>query len=195
MATTTMELHSREAIIISGEEGESSLPRVIIPQDAQPAMLPVSRQRQTRILLCAFFDVFVTIGLNQAYGVFLSYYLADGSSDKDPFLPKREVKSKATLAFVGTLAAGMTWGGSIFVNPLMARTRDPRPLTVAGAALIGLGYVLASFCHRVPHLVTDRPHLTDCCSGLAAPADSRPYLWRRNLAVVLPCGRRCARVF
>jgi hypothetical protein len=94
-------------------------------------------------------DVFVTIGLNQAYGVFLNYYLTDGSSEKDPFLPKSEVSSKAMLAFVGTLAAGLTWGGSIFVNPIMARSKDPRRITGAGAVLIGAGYVLASFCHKV----------------------------------------------
>lgn len=123
--------------------------RVVSPTNAQPAMRPVSKQRQTGILLCAFFDVFITIGLNQAYGVFLDYYLEEGSSPKDPFLPRSEVQSKAMLAFVGTLGYGLTWGGSIFVNPMMARTKDPRWITGAGAVLIGAGYVLASFCHKV----------------------------------------------
>jgi hypothetical protein len=137
-----------ESILLHDAE-DGSPERVVAPENAQPAMRPVSRRRQTGILLCAFFDVFVTIGLNQAYGVFLNYYVTDGSTAKDPFLPKSEVSSKAMLAFVGTLAAGLTWGGSIFVNPIMAQTRDPRWITGAGAVFIGAGYVLASFCHRV----------------------------------------------
>jgi MFS family permease len=144
-----LELHGHD-----GEDGdESGLERMVTPSNAQPAMRPVSRRRQTAILLCAFFDVFVTIGLNQAYGVFLTYYLGDGSSEKDPFLPKSEVSSKAMVAFVGTLAAGLTWGGSIFVNPIMARSKDPRWITGTGAVLVGLGYVLASFSHRLWQLL------------------------------------------
>jgi len=57
------------------------------------------------------------------------------------------------MAFVGTLGAGLTWGGSIFVNPLMARVKDPRKLTLAGATLIGLGYVLAGSSHNIWHLL------------------------------------------
>lgn len=139
------------------EEARSSLDRerIVTPANAQPVeMRPVSRKQQTGILFCAFFAVFITIGLNQAYGVFLNYYLTDGSSAKDPFLPPSEVRSKAMLAFVGTLAYGLTWGGSIFVNPIMARSKDPRWITGAGAVLIGAGYVLASWCHRVGELAS-----------------------------------------
>ncbi len=155
MATTSVRttLDGRDSIELRGGDDESGLERMVTPTNAQPAMRPVSRKRQTSILLCAFFDVFVTIGLNQAYGVFLNYYLTDGSSAKDPFLSKHEVSSKAMVAFVGTLGAGLTWGGSIFVNPMMARSKDPRWITGAGALLIGLGYVLASFCHKVSFLV------------------------------------------
>ncbi|KAI1623738.1 MFS transporter, MCP family, solute carrier family 16, member 10 [Exophiala viscosa] len=144
---------SQHSIRLVGGDDESGVEDVAPPENAQPAMRPVSRERQMSILLCAFFDVFVTIGMNQAYGVFLSYYLADGSSGKDPFLPRSETTSKAMLAFVGTLAAGLTWGGSIFVNPIMARCKDPRWITGAGAVFIGAGYVLASFCHRVWQLL------------------------------------------
>lgn len=142
----------RDSIHLHAAGDESGLEEMVTPANAQPAMRPVSRKRQTSILFCAFFDVFITIGLNQAYGVFLNYYLTDGSSSKDPFLPKSEVSSKAMVAFVGTLAAGLTWGGSIGVNPLMARSKDPRWITGAGAVLMGLGYVLASFCHKVGQL-------------------------------------------
>ncbi|EXJ95020.1 hypothetical protein A1O1_00138 [Capronia coronata CBS 617.96] len=143
----------RESIRLDIVDDGPPLDLDVTPANAQPAMRQVSKQRQTGILLCAFFDVFVTIGLNQAYGVFLNYYLTEGSSAKDPFLPKSEVRNKAMLAFVGTLGYGLTWGGSIFVNPMMARSKDPRWITGAGAVLIGLGYVLASFCHRVWQLL------------------------------------------
>jgi len=152
MATTTgLELEHRASTTVSEHYSDSELAtgRLTTPEDAQSAMLPVSRRRQLSILLCSFFDVFVTIGLNQAYGVFLTYYLEDANNSKDPFLRPSDVKSKALVAFVGTLAAGLTWGGSIFVNPIMARTKDPRKITLAGAILIGMGYILASFCNRV----------------------------------------------
>ncbi|EXJ89010.1 hypothetical protein A1O3_02074 [Capronia epimyces CBS 606.96] len=138
---------------VPDDDDASALERVVPPENAQPAMKPVSKERQTGILLCAFFAVVITIGLNQAYGVFLNYYLADGSSPKDPFLPRSEVSSKAMLAFIGTLGYGLTWGGSIFVNPIMARSKDPRWITGAGAVLIGVSYVLASFCHKVWQLL------------------------------------------
>ncbi|EXJ72972.1 uncharacterized protein A1O5_04121 [Cladophialophora psammophila CBS 110553] len=152
-ATISIRIEPRESIQLHAADDESGYERMVVPANAQPAMRPVSRKRQTVILFCAFFDVFITIGLNQAYGVFLNYYLAEGSSSKDPFLPPGEVSSKAMLAFVGTLAAGLTWGGSIVVNPLMARVKDPRWLTGSGAVLIGIGYVLASFCHKVWQLL------------------------------------------
>ena len=150
--TTADTIEPRQSIqLVGGDDldDESTLERMVTPSNAQPAMRPVTRKRQTTILLCAFFDVIITIGLNQAYGVFLNYYLSEGSSENDPFLPESEVRSKAMVAFVGTLAAGLTWGGSIFVNPIMARCKDPRYITGAGAILVGLGYVLASFSHNV----------------------------------------------
>jgi hypothetical protein len=65
------------------------------------------------------------------------------------------VSSKALLAFVGTMGTGLTWGGSIFVNPIMARVKDPRWITAVGAVLIFLGYLLASFSHKVGDVVAE----------------------------------------
>ncbi|KAJ9624388.1 hypothetical protein H2204_010841 [Knufia peltigerae] len=150
---TDVTSESHQSILLVGTQDEAGLEESVPPENAQPAMRPVSRKRQTSILLCAFLDVFVTIGLNQAYGVFLNYYLTDGSSEKDPFLPKSEVSSKAMLAFVGTVGAGLTWAGSIFVNPIMARSKDPRWITGSGAIFISAAYVIASFCHKVWQLL------------------------------------------
>ena len=131
------------------EDNERPITRLPALDDAHPAVIPVSRQRQLSILLCAFFDVFVTIGVGFAYGVFLTYYLDTNKSEQDQFLPPEQMKNKALVAFIGTLGSGLTWGGSIFVNPMMARMKDPRWITLTGAALLGLGYVLASFVHNV----------------------------------------------
>ena len=124
------------------------LENVEAPEDAQSALPPVSKAQQFTVLMCAFLDVIITIGLNQAYGVFLNQYLADKAGE-DHFLLPGEANKKALLAFVGTLAGGLTWGGSIVINPIMARTKDPRIITVCGAVCIGLGYILASFSTRV----------------------------------------------
>jgi MFS family permease len=149
MASTDIALHEHESIHLSEDGVGHDLFTMEAPENAQPAMLPVSRQRQFSILICAFFDVFITIGMNQAYGVFLTYYLDPVNNEREAFLAPEQLSNKALVAFVGTLGAGLTWAGSIFVNPLMTRVKDPRKLTLVGAALIGLGYVLASFSHNV----------------------------------------------
>src|SRR5271156_1574041 len=147
--STTLELDLFGSTLVSEDVGDSGIVRLTTPEEAQSALLPVSRSRQLSILLCSFFVVFITIGLNQSYGVFLTYYLDPVNNEREAFLPANQLNSKALIAFVGTLGAGLTWGGSIFVNPLMARVQDPRRITLAGAALIGLGYVLAGFSHNV----------------------------------------------
>lgn len=170
------------------------------PENARPALRPVSRQYQFSILICAFLDVVLTIGMNQAYGVFLTYYLDPTNNEREAFLPSRQLKSKALIAFVGTLAAGLTWGGSIFVNPLMTKTKDPRTIPLVGAVLIGLGYVLASFTHNVrlhstAILKHQRiTHLLTCPLDLATTADSRPHLRGGYINALLPLPRGCTRV-
>jgi hypothetical protein len=186
MATTTIELQPPRHLSLSSEDDASGIERLDSPPpNAQPALQPVSKRRQAAVLLAAFSDVFLTIGINQAYGVFLAYYLTTGSSHVDPFLPRKEAENKAMLAFVGTLGAGLTWGGSIFVNPIMARTKDLRKVTAAGAVLIAGGYILASFCDRVRFLPfrTASP-LT--FPGLATASHTRPHIRCRQCPHVLP---------
>ena len=157
---STSQLSSTQSNINADQErddyditNEETLNQIRPNAEVTDALQPVIRRRQISVLLASFFSVFLTIGLNQAYGVFLVYYLTTGSSPSDPFLPKSETQSRALLAFVGTLGAGLTWAGSIVVNPLMARVKDPRRITATGAVLISLGYILASFCSRVWQLL------------------------------------------
>lgn len=87
-------------------------------------------------------------GINQAYGVFQSFY-TNPPHPSISIIPPHEASNKALVAFVGTLGAGLTWGGSIFVNPLMARTSDLQRITMLGALGMGVGYWAASFGTRV----------------------------------------------
>lgn len=64
-------------------------------------------------------------------------------------LPPDAQSQSALIAFVGTLGAGLTWGGSIVVNPLMARVKDVRYLTVGGVLCMSAGFGLASLSTQV----------------------------------------------
>lgn len=66
-------------------------------------------------------------------------------------LPKDTSNDSAFVAFVGTLGAGLTWGGSIFVNPIIARlgTKGTRGISVLGVIFMSLGFGLASLGTKV----------------------------------------------
>jgi hypothetical protein len=108
-------------------------------------LLPVTHRKQFQVLISSFLTVCITIGFNQSYGVFQSYYVSDDAS----ILPASQAKSGALIAFIGTLGAGLTWGGSIVINPLMARTAEKRYITVSGVVLMSLGFGLASLATQV----------------------------------------------
>jgi drug/metabolite transporter (DMT)-like permease len=108
-------------------------------------LAPVTRKKKMFILISSFLTICITIGFNQSYGVFQSYYTSAGQD----ILPAGSEKQGALIAFVGTLGAGLTWGGSIVVNPLMARVKDVRFLTVAGVVCMSAGFGLASLSSKV----------------------------------------------
>lgn len=182
---------------------------IVMPEGSvQQALLPTTRKRQIVVLISAFCTVFQTIGklvdtaieacfnhiagINQAYGVFQNYYVSTAGSP-DSILPPSQASNKALVAFIGTLAAGLTWGGSIFVNPLMARTKDLRWLTLAGVLLMSLGYGLAGFSTRVSRALrsgfNDNSHVLtgmQFCVDLAPPPYSRVSLRHWYLPPVFP---------
>lgn len=98
-----------------------------------------TRKKQALVLISTFLMIFQTIGINQTYGVFQEFYTTSPTS----FLPERQANNRAAVAFVGTLGAGLTWGGSIFVNPLVSRTKDVRWITGLGSVGMSLGLILA----------------------------------------------------
>ena len=135
------------------------------------------------MLLSAFLAICLTIGYNQCYGVFQEYYLSPSQELLVPAPSSMTEPPSAELAFVGTLGSGLTWAGSIFVNPLISRidyfasmpsaapsTGAPqsrsrrawhqllcrlasRHITILGAALMSLGFLLASFGRTVSYLL------------------------------------------
>jgi MFS family permease len=110
---------------------------------------PVTKKRQAWVLVSAFLTICITIGFNQSYGVFQRAYASRNSG----IVPPEQAKNSALIAFIGTLGAGLTWAGSIFINPLMERMRNLRYLTASGVVLISLGFGLASIATQAWHLV------------------------------------------
>lgn len=106
---------------------------------------PPTRRKQALVLVSAFLMIFQTVGINQTYGVFQEFYTTSPAS----FLPETQANNRAAVAFVGTLGAGLTWGGSIFVNPLVSRTEDVRWITGLGSVGMSLGLILAGESRNV----------------------------------------------
>src|SRR6187402_1400893 len=74
---------------------------------APPELRPVTRHRQTLVLISGFLTICFVVGFNQSYGVFQGYY----TSKSQTMLPSSAANSGALLAFIGTLGSGLTWGG------------------------------------------------------------------------------------
>jgi uncharacterized membrane protein YfcA len=106
---------------------------------------PPTRKKQALVLLSTFFMFFQTIGINQSYGIFQEYYTTPSTTP----LPLSQAKNLAAVAFVGTLGAGLTWGGSIFINPVVTRVKDVRWVTVVGSVMMSVGLVAAGEARNV----------------------------------------------
>lgn len=109
-----------------------------------------SRKKQALVLVSTFLMIFQTIGINQTYGIFQEFY----TTSPDSFLPAQQANNQAAVAFVGTLGAGLTWGGSIFVNPLVGRTKNVRWITGLGSVGMSLGLVLAGQSKNVREAIS-----------------------------------------
>jgi len=156
MASSTSAIPLREThtpqdtISISLEEEEEAPapnPSAISNISVSPELRPMTRQRQILVLISSFLTICITIGFNQAYGVFQSYYI----SPSQTMLPKTTAEDGALVAFVGSLGYGLTWGGSIFVNPVIARLgiKGTRGVSVLGVLCMSAGFGLASLSTRV----------------------------------------------
>ncbi|EFE36558.1 uncharacterized protein ARB_04080 [Trichophyton benhamiae CBS 112371] len=130
----------------------------MLPADAagRHEFAPTTRRRQFAVLICSFLAVSMTIGPNFSYGVFQEYYVTSTDSVLDP----SEAKNRAAVALVGTLGAGLTWSGSIVINPLVSRVSGNanQKIVTAGCCLMSASYALASLSQRVSE--SKQPHPT-----------------------------------
>lgn len=130
----------------SFELSDTSVPPT--PKEApseESILAPITRKQQILVLLNAFITVIMTVGPSQSYGVFQQHYT------QSTMLPEAERQNRATVALVGTLETGLTWGGSIVVNALMSRVpgHANRKIATIGCVLMALGYGLAGSSTRV----------------------------------------------
>ena len=139
--------HLREITV-----NDESAPPDAISQNQ--VLAPTTRKRQLTVLISCFVAVVMTIGPNQAYGVFQQFYVTSPES----ILPPSEAQNRGVIALVGTLAAGLTWGGSIVVNALMSRVSGNanQKIATVGVVVMSLGYGLAGSCSRVSNASLDR---------------------------------------
>ncbi|KAL0950250.1 hypothetical protein HGRIS_010234 [Hohenbuehelia grisea] len=85
-------------------------------------------------------------GMNSVYGIFQEFYTSDETNVSDGF------GQTALISLVGTIGSGLTWSGSIFVNPLMARTENVRIITFVGVLVMSTGLFAASYSSKLWHL-------------------------------------------
>ncbi|EEB94473.1 hypothetical protein MPER_06705 [Moniliophthora perniciosa FA553] len=98
--------------------------------------------------------IFHVMGINTTLGVFQrwvfirfqEFYSSSRTNIKDA------QGQDALVSLVGTIGSGLTWSGSIFVNPLIARVERIKYVALAGAFIMSLGLALASFSTRLWHL-------------------------------------------
>ena len=69
------------------------------PPTAAHALPPISRKKQTAVLLSAFVTIALTIGYNQTFGVFQAYYL---SAEQDMLVPAPASQASPPTALLAT---------------------------------------------------------------------------------------------
>ncbi|KAF8079387.1 MFS general substrate transporter [Lyophyllum atratum] len=117
------------------------------PVNVRPAVLTrPTRQYQMLLLLSGFFMTFNVIGINFVFAIFQELYTSPESTIIDA------QQRDSLVSLVGTIGSGLTWSGSIFVNPLVARVENLKIITLTGVIIMSLGLVLASFATRLWHL-------------------------------------------
>ncbi|KAJ3838249.1 MFS general substrate transporter [Lentinula raphanica] len=111
---------------------------------------PPTRIYQTMLVLAGSMMIFHIIGLNQVFGIFqvelMEFYTSSQSNIKG-------VQGQdALVSLVGSIGTGLTWSGSIIMNPLIARIDNIKLVTLTGAFIMSFGLVLASFATHIWHL-------------------------------------------
>lgn len=167
------EIHSIIGVSSAPQSVRATTPSEHASQDAH---WRPSRSYQAMLLAAGFAMIFHVIGINSIYGIFQAsrpgypschtltgeslwsssqeFYTSDASNISD-------AKGRdALVSFVGTIGTGLTWSGSIFVNPLIARVKHLQLVMLSGVFIMSLGIFLASFSTKVGLQVTGLSQLT-----------------------------------
>ncbi|KAL7285039.1 hypothetical protein ACG7TL_000130 [Trametes sanguinea] len=86
---------------------------------------------------------FHVIGINSIYGLFQEFYTSPETNITGA------LGQDALVSLVGTIGSGLTWSGSIFVNPMIRRFDNVKLISMAGAFIMSLGIFTASFCTQL----------------------------------------------
>ncbi|KAH9950974.1 MFS general substrate transporter [Amylocystis lapponica] len=116
------------------------------PPDNATVYVQPTRQYQILLVLSSFMMIFHVIGINSIYALFQEFYTSSATTISDA------EGQDALVSLVGTIGSGLTWSGSIFVNPLIARVERPMFITLSGAFIMSMGIFLASFSTKLWHL-------------------------------------------
>ncbi|KAG5645866.1 hypothetical protein DXG03_005208 [Asterophora parasitica] len=128
---------------VTVSDSHATMTGIAEPDHIQPAVARLTRQYQALLLLSGFFMTFHVIGINSVFGIFQELY----TSPETPILDAQ--RQDALVSLVGTIGSGLTWSGSIFVNPLVARVENLKAITLTGVVLMSLGLILASFSTKL----------------------------------------------
>ncbi|KAI8990640.1 MFS general substrate transporter [Trametes punicea] len=107
----------------------------------EPSAVPQpSKAYQCLLVFAGFMMTFHVIGINSIYGLFQEFYTSPNSNIVGA------QGEDALVSLVGTIGSGLTWSGSIFVNPLIGRVQNIKLISMGGAFIMSLGIFTASFC-------------------------------------------------
>ena len=105
----------------------------------------------------------------------------------------------AIVSLIGTLGYGLTWGGGIFINPIIVRVRNLKIITLTGAFVMSLGLILASFSTKVfidimTSLIEQLPVFQCDYVGLASPPHASYSIWTRRNYALFPHYVECSAI-
>ncbi|KAI0778864.1 MFS general substrate transporter [Trametes elegans] len=125
------------------EAGHSNLGQTTeMTEPAEPAPQP-SQMYQCLLVFSGFMMTFHVIGINSIYGIFQEFYTSPATNIKGA------EGQDALVSLVGTIGSGLTWSGSIFVNPMIRRTENVKLISMTGAFIMSVGIFTASFCSQL----------------------------------------------
>ncbi|EIW64477.1 MFS general substrate transporter [Trametes versicolor FP-101664 SS1] len=137
LSLRTIRSHTNQANNGSDEDHSARAIQRAEDEDTHPQP---SQTYQCLLVFAGFMMTFHVIGINSIYGLFQEFYTS----------PETNIKGAegqdALVSLVGTIGSGLTWSGSIFVNPMIGRFDNVKLISLTGAFIMSVGIVLASFC-------------------------------------------------